>query len=500
MQEIIDYIKSRREAGISKEEIKSVLLIRGFQEAHIEEAFALLEKNTLRGKEPQALSEKPLLPLEHSALPVGEVDIKTPARIETQNDLHAKPSVSTLPSEVKSFSHLPPMSSGLAESNPFAQSLQPKSSKKPMRALTPIFLGAIVGIVLVGATAFGFWYVELRDKQLPEDVLASSFQKMGEVVSYRFFAQATAKPFGQLSTFLSPSEESEKEEIQDEEAVDVKQSTLANKGILTIDGNGGYDGRDPNHRKGSFIFNFQADLLEEHLKMRLGLDARIDGETLYIKLNNADLANTALAVLSRFTDKWIKVDIKAVTQQYVTEDNIKQIEEAERGKRLSPQEAAELASIMKQTRPFVIASLPEGTEDGVSVYHFSIMLRGEGVKQFLLASLDLLKKKGLSAKDASTLRQRVNDPLFLEATTKFAQAAKLEVWIGKTDLLLRKVLFQFTPLNDQKQDMTSVTLALKLDAYNEAVSVDIPNESTPLDKVIEEFLESFTPASTPPNP
>lgn len=67
-QQLIDYIKQQSEKGVSKKDIKDVLVVRGWKEQDIEEAFYLASK--------QRVSEAPPTPTASS--PAQEIEPKTP--------------------------------------------------------------------------------------------------------------------------------------------------------------------------------------------------------------------------------------------------------------------------------------------------------------------------------------------------------------------------------------------------------------------------------------
>lgn len=367
--------------------------------------------------------------------------------------------------------------------------------QKKGRKVVPILLGMILGAALLCGIAFGFWYFVLSDRQSPEAILHMSIQKMAGIQSYSISGNTNLKTDSALSSwlpFLQSTASSPLDAIETPQSSPAKQTPPfatqqtpnlpGGESILTVTGDGAFDSRDSSHSKGFFSLHIQADSPADRIKAKFGIDARIDGETIYFRLNDVDFSNTSLALLSHFAARWIQGDLPTLTKQYASDNVAKR-------KGFSPQELGQLVSIFQQTKPFLVTALPETGEAGVPLYHMEIVPQEEGMKQFLLASLDVFKQNGFQEKDAIAIRKSLQDPSFLQAMAQFVKQSTIELWIGKTDFLVRKVFSRFNFGTG-----TSGEITLNISAYNQDVPVTLPSTSEPIEQIIQEFLASFAPA------
>jgi len=518
LQQIIDYITMHLDFGESKEQIKRALLASGWQEAKIDEAFSSLgEHIPLLPLDPQAFPSPEDTRLLSSASSLKE-GIKVSAEPMPKNVLSDKPVPRALP-----YAPLPlPDSSG--------ERAQSRKGRRKVNGIFPMVIGMMLGAFILFGTAFGFWHFVLSNRQSPEAILFMSIQKMAGIQSYGIsgntnfttdstllawlpFLQPTAVP-----SLDAPGASQPPTDIKQAASLATPDSAKTPDGqtVLAVSGDGASDSHDPKHPKGFFSLHIQADSPADRIKAKFGIDVRVDGESVYFKLNDVDLSNTSLAFLSRFAARWIEGNLTTLAKQYSASpaleaqpqnasDNVaKQSSDTSGNQGFSPQALAQLVSIFEQTKPFLVTALPETSEGGVSMYHLGIVPQSEGMKGFLLAILNSSKQNNglfpgklgaLQEKDALAMRTKLQDPSFVQAVDQFAKQSTIEVWIGKTDFLVRNVFSRFTFGAVSSGDVT-----LNLNGYNQDVPVTLPSGSTPLDQVIQDFVASFAPAGEAVNP
>ena len=388
-QQFLDYIKQQLQQGISREEIKNTLLVQGWQEKDIDEAFGMVEQS---------------------------------AQSNSKN---------------------------MTETT-FSQnsSLSVKTSKK----LIALIISAIVGVV-IGGSVFGYFYYF----QSPERIVQKMSEKMLEIKSLEYVGQVMAK-------------------IKTNDVSAFKQS-----GKFSIDFSGKLDSHNLNNPKGMFKFDINTDILPQSF----GFEARTIKNIIYFRLTNAP--NLGFFDLSFLRNQWIKIDPEAIKENFKLKEFEEQLEEIQKEQELSLKQIEKIKRVVSHVEIFkVIKKLPKEKIDGIDTYHYEFILDKEKTMQLFMEINKIIRDKSSVEKE---FQQEINE------ASKEIKALTGEVWIGKKDLLLHKILLKISFGKNieeaERVESGNVIIITQFKNYNKPMQIDIPASAKPIEEILGKLFKGL---------
>ena len=204
------------------------------------------------------------------------------------------------------------------------------------------------------------------------------------------------------------------------------------------------------------------------------LEVRIIDKIGYLKLDDfPDLGFDA----SFLKGQWIKGDFKEIKKTHSKEV---QKEEQE----LSPEQQKKIKEAITKAKIFKITKeLQDEKIEGVDTHHYKFSIDEEKVIQlFIEISKIISPNESLNEKE---LKGSLTASLDNEAI----ESAKGEVWIGKKDFLLYKLLFSSAIKETEKtKSEGKLTIQTQFKNYHKPVQIDIPKPTKPFEEVLGALL------------
>lgn len=445
IQQLVEYIKSNLDQGVNKDEIKSTLLGRGWQEAKVDEAFSSIDEETNGGSEvlAKAESKEALVKKEKNVGP-AKIEKHTAAFSETKHAVPEslssvvvkksaqekefsqktppqKPGNTTLAQEKEqsfgiedqeaegpkdavevdsaAIPYKPPQAVTLNAGTQFSHTTRDSASKLSqsisstkkqsfLRDALPVMLGSLLGFIVVAGGAFAFWYYFRQPT--PLEVINKAMEHFSQSQSYAFEGNLTMNIFedvSAISVFPFP-QIAGLFSPSDFARAQIVQDPV---GTFTLSFSGADDRHDPALPKGRFMFDMGMTINEEEFgngRFALGAEILSIGTRSYIKLNTfaADVGSELgllSFVFSPLQNQWISIDPEEITNLYGIEGLDEQLERARDARNFTPEEVARMKELFMAYNPFAIS--PVAGDDvlgGVHHYRYEIRLNEEGFRPF----------------------------------------------------------------------------------------------------------------------
>ncbi|MFA6353369.1 MAG: hypothetical protein WCW93_00305 [Candidatus Paceibacterota bacterium] len=259
----------------------------------------------------------------------------------------------------------------------------------------------------------------------------------------------------------------------------------SNKVIFTTKGS--YDISDKNNLKSSMILSIDGG------DVSIAAEFRMLNDTLYGALTKVPSAVTLfLPMISSYENKWFSVPFKSTNGQAVDNPiaSFSNIDISVVDK-ITPEQEERLyqmtrdASFIKVVKRFS----PE-TITGEMSYHFTFDLDREGISSYLQSLKDYINSVGKNDSSLSAF-----DPTSFDKELDNLKDFTGEIWIGRNDKLLHKIVLNFgIQLDPTKNEQVKVSIVGIMSGWNQPVSITAPAESTPFADLISTL---FNPSQLP---
>lgn len=405
-QQMLDYIKQQLEQGATKEFITRSLLANGWRAEDITQAF-----NTLLNPPVVSTPPQPTQPPAPSQTQASPLSASSAPLIGVQNP--------------RVFNVMPQGAS--VQSSP--------TQSKPSRRWLTVLLAILVGVLVLGGAAYGYFIFVYEKELSPEEVLERMSVEMGSVTSFEYAGEVNASTqigFSGLGQSTSSSE-----------TMDFNMNIFGRSDIS-----------NPSEPKASLVLSLRTSALQPFVPGELGLSMEVVslGNDTYMKLTQVPVVG--LFDLSSTTNQWINLDTSSLAEQFgfapetLTETASWNFS------------AEELERVRKTFSRFITVTevLPDELVDGVDTYHYRFGLNKSGLEP----GLDQL---------ASLVG---------------------EIWIGKEDYRLYKVSGTLGIRDSLSPDVVSTANFSSLYRnYNVPVVISAPLEVRSLEEVLNELLGGF---------
>ncbi len=260
--------------------------------------------------------------------------------------------------------------------------------------------------------------------------------------------------------------------------INSKQIHFSFKGLSDI--------ADPNNLKASSLISFS---MGGYLSAEFEL--RVVNNTLYAALKKAPNLGTfplPIPSISQYTNKWFSFPFKSINGQMAGTPFPYETVSPPMGPlgiKFTDEQKEHLAKMFQDAHLITtIAKLTPETVGGEPSYHFSFDLDRDAIRPYLQSLKEYISTIDGSELMASQL-SAVDLVKFDEAITKLKDF-KGEIWIGRNDKLIHKIVISFGILPDlSKDEQVKVNMSAIFSDYNKPVSIIAPAESTPFADLIE---------------
>jgi hypothetical protein len=294
----------------------------------------------------------------------------------------------------------------------------------------------------------------------PEKMFEIARQNMQDVKSFDFSGRITADVTDPGSILnlqaLLPKELANT-------FIDPRVAGAATDMQLAIDFTGSIDGSDGNNPKADMSMDISSGIIS------IGMKAKVLGEIMYVRFDKIPKISEEV---DKFANVWIKIDPEALTKEYGLGIDLEQAKP-----NYTESQKQQIEEISKNAHWFnAITKLPNDSIDGISMYHYSVVVDKAGTKEYL-KQIDQVNKAAGG-----------NPNVGIELLDSM-QLKDVEVWIGKTDKLVHRVSMNVAQAasNDSIPE-GSMNLLMNFSNYNNVAVIEAPASSKDIQEVIEEVM------------
>ncbi|XOB46799.1 MAG: hypothetical protein ACKKMV_01310 [Candidatus Nealsonbacteria bacterium] len=337
------------------------------------------------------------------------------------------------------------------------------SSVKPQKKKLTLIISVILGVMIIGGGVFGYFYYF----QSPERIVQKMTEKMTEIKSLEYTGQITVEIETSNLPALSPLGNGNLQQPKE-------PSSLKQTGKFSIDFSGASDLHDLNNPKALFKFDINTDVLPQSF----GLEVRTIENITYLRLSN--VPDLGFFDLSFLKNQWIKVDPEAIKKQFGLEKLDEQLKEVQKEQELSPEQIEQIREVVASIKIFEITEkLPSEKIDEANTHHYKFVIDKEGLIELFTEISKIIQNKSLTEKEL----QELNESL------QAIERSEGEIWIGKKDLLLYKILLSLNIKETEKtKSEGKITMTVQFKNYNKAVQIDIPTSVKTLEEILGELF------------
>ncbi len=461
--QILEYLKFQFNKGISADIVKKNLLVAGFSELDINQAFASIASENLQQTPAPTQNENNLPKVPEPTIIEQEQPVPQPTQSTvqpSQDTIQAVPPNTVAPQKPV----VPVMQSMPSVNEEVAQDflVKPNTSHKKFSAL---YIGLAVLVVVVGiATAFYF--------------VGSKLEKMDPTLAY---TEAKANMFS-LSAFnntysLNMSGETKGYQygLPSTQGDSKKYPFSVNLNL-----NFSYDAFDINNLKSHINLDFKIVSEDESMgNSSLAVESIYLNKVLYIKLIEAP--DLGFFDLKPFENQWIKFDTQSETSPAYLAEN------SEQDKKIKKEKEQIKQLIINHNIIDITKNLGTEKIDGVTSYHYGFVLDKKDIKS-LFVDLQNIGKEDYpeSAEYQKAYTDRINKEI------DDLNIKNGEIWISQGSLLIKRIKFDvlYNSASTSVFKINKVTIDTNYTNFNKKLKLEAPQGTKDIEKVIEEIFGS----------
>lgn len=325
-----------------------------------------------------------------------------------------------------------------------------------------IVLIVVLAAVVIGGGAAAAYFTGAF-VSLPE-LTISSFDKARTATSGTYEATITLD-----TTNLSDRQDNVIKEIVPVE-LDSKKIYITTQGA--------YDVSDNTSKKTVSKFDVESGLVQASGEVRL-----VDG-ILYAMITQIPKM-ALLDGLSQYVNKWYSFDTKKKSEISLPFDAIS--EKTSLLKDLTDVQKEKVYSMTKNARLItIVKKLPSEKINGTATHHFTFDIDREGIIAYTEQLKNYLNEIGKENSALSRLNSEISSTE-LDRIKDFSG----ELWIGRSDGLMRRAVISFTVHPDSKSsDSIGAVITVDFDNWNKIVNIEKPEQSISLEELLTGSLES----------
>ncbi len=250
---------------------------------------------------------------------------------------------------------------------------------------------------------------------------------------------------------------------------------------LSVTVKGSYDSGDPDNFKSSTVISLDAD------PSSLAIEVRALDDVVYASMTKAPSGlDLFLPNISSYENKWISFPYKSKDGEVVS-NPLAPFSGISPGiiNKLTSEQKEQIYELSSKTSFIkMIERFSPETIGGESSYHFAFDLDREGIRSYLESIKKYINEIG---KNDSSLT--AFDPTSFSKELDNVKDFKGEIWIGRSDKLIHKIVLNFGVLPDPaKTEQVKITVVAIMSDWNEPVSIIAPAEHMNLQELIAKAL------------
>jgi hypothetical protein len=257
------------------------------------------------------------------------------------------------------------------------------------------------------------------------------------------------------------------------------------RGTLTLNASGASDWTSAQPKSNT---NLSISTSFEGQSYNLALEARSDGENLFVKFNQ--LPQIPFADLSFLANRWISLSYSAASSSPLTSTIDANLE-------LS----AKMRQSLLVNNPLILTwvGVEKDEVSGQRQNHFQISLDQEKARQLIGALNEIISEETGAILEAASSTLPLPIPIEAPELAEIQKALSLfrntsaDLWLDTVENLPRKVEFKADILESPERPQDKITISLRavVKSYNQPVAIVAPFESTTVEELMEEMLGSF---------
>ncbi len=359
--------------------------------------------------------------------------------------------VSPMQQPVQPIQPIMPDQSAAQPTEPFSTfSAQTPNTKSRL----PFVVIAVIGLFLIGGGAFAYYYFNT-----PQMVMKRMMKAESKIQSVEYQGSISVEMTGEGAL----------------------NSLLGQQGKMTINFSGSSDIKDASNSKTALYLDMTAAG-----SSLFALDMRQIDKILYLKV--ADASMLEMLDLGAVIGQWIKIDAKELENQLGFEDLGKNLDQE-----LTPEKIAKINKIFETSEILkVIEKMSDEKIEGADTRHYKLVISQDKLKKLLI---DL----SLAINDTPLTAEEIQQ---LDEDFKGLKSVAGEVWVGKKDLLLRKLSLN---VKGKQQDPSLGEIGVAYDVnvllrnYNKPVQIEVPSPVKSFEEVFGPlFMNTFQGSTTAP--
>jgi len=330
--------------------------------------------------------------------------------------------------------------------------------KKSKNAKWKILIFIIIGILILGGLGYaGYWGYNKYIAQTPEKVLIKSFEKMQniEILSYE----------GKI-ILNTPIDQSDISSDKVDLLGSLFSSSQLDASLVFV---GAFDRPD---------FNNSEDKMKMDIDLSVGdmftFGAQIVGldDVIYFNFNKIPVMLAMFVDLSSIKDQWIKYESNKPLETNLDLSEINQ--DKEEFKKVLEVFSDNLYKIIIIKEDLGVEEISDAQG---KVYHYKLGLDKNGIEKLM---------EGIKLVVSEERQKSIDEDLKNIKDEDWEKIIKgeVDVWIGKKDYYLKKIIYNTTLSQDEKEIKLNFGLLFK--DFNQPVIIEIPEESISA----EEFLQN----------
>lgn len=313
--------------------------------------------------------------------------------------------------------------------------IKPKSSKKL------IVIPTIIALMLLGVSAFAYFSFS----KSPEKIMSQMIQNMQDVKSLEYAGQITLEVKTDLVSEIP------------EDIISFEEDQINS----SLNFNGSFDINDLKNPNILSVVDIASNLLEKNLN----IEARMVDNIGYFKLNNIPFKE--FIDLSFLENEWVEIDSKDYLKDQVLDGFDDKI----------TNEKDKIKEVVKNARIFTITKKSADEINGIKTHYYYFTIDKEKLLSFLLEINGIIEADPLTEKE-------------IEEAKKILEEIKMpdgEVWIGKEDYLLYKIILNFNFIDEKSIIKSNITF--DFNNHNKGTKTDAPFSAKTFDEMFLVYQE-----------
>lgn len=342
--------------------------------------------------------------------------------------------------------------------------------------LKKILLISLVGIfVLAAGTGAAYYYYT---ENTPEIVIKKAIDKIEDIKTYHFRAELkiTGKIQGLTTALKDHPDSSSLASLFSTISQEPSPETQGQSASITVEGD--VDAQDEQNLKLNLEINLETP---KAINVNLKMGFIVLDEKFYFKINEVSAPEGQAPIdLGEFKDKWIRFDLEELAELSGQEE-LK--EEMEKQRQTSLENIEKMQQLLQESeKMFIIKDLGDTEINGIKAHRYDVNFDKQELINFITKAIKLYQQDAEQQNEYMPSTQELRE--FVERLTSLI---KIELWIGKKDKFIHKILLTSEELEIAAKIKTSLSLEITLSNFNQPINFTEPKDTKGLKEILGPF-------------